>query len=206
MTAPIKLEGMSMGEFLERTRQRPIKLSDGEIIEMSPTISWHSIVLDNARSILDAEITGKKLGRVFVETTYILPDATLKNWVKGSRVPDVMYYEHARFVAYLKANPDWKDYPFALIPDLVMEVLSPNDRYSDVMRDVNNYLSDGVKIILVLDADKQTVVMHTPNAAQALVLGRADMLNLHDLLPDFAIRVSAFFAVAEETDTEASDE
>jgi Uma2 family endonuclease len=193
MTAPVKIEGMSMAEFLERTRQRPIKLINGEIIDMSPTIHKHSDVIDYSRELLKAHVKANELGKVYSETTYILADVVGSDWVKGSRVPDVMYVSAAKMEAFY-ARPDANDIPLTAVPDLVIEVISPNDRYTDVMRDVLSYLADGVKLIWVLDYNEQTIVIHRQSGGQPTLLSAADTITGEDVLPNFKAQVSQFFA------------
>ncbi|MDX2140777.1 MAG: Uma2 family endonuclease [Chloroflexota bacterium] len=88
-------------------------------------------------------MTQRKLGRVFSEATFTLPGSYSSNWVKGSRISDVMCYAGTRFEEYEAQTPNAGVRPLELIPDLVVEIISPADKYSDVNRKVEVYLKDG---------------------------------------------------------------
>src|SRR5262249_44820647 len=113
--------------------------------------------------------------------------------VRGSRVPDVMVISPAVLEAF-QTLPDWEDIPLAGVPFFVAEVLSPNDRHSEVVRDVNGYLRDGVKLILGLDPVKQTIVVYTPGD-ETLVLKADDTVSGGYVLPGFSAPVGTFFAI-----------
>jgi Uma2 family endonuclease len=77
-------------------------------------------------------------------------------------------------------------------PDLVFEVLSPTDRWSDVHEKVAEYLHVGVGTVCVLDPDKAIVhVYHAERGPQSL--SAEEELTLPDALPDFRVAVRRFF-------------
>ena len=77
-------------------------------------------------------------------------------------------------------------------PDLAVEVLSPNDRASDVNAKVQTWLDAGAVVVLVVDPQTQTVAVHRqPREVQILV--RDDFLTIADLLPEFSLPVKEIF-------------
>ena len=194
MTTPVeaaRIEGMSLEEFVRRFDEERFELVDGEIIVMSPTRSQHTIVLENIKDLLKTQVTKHNYGRVFSETTYVLPDTSRKNWVKGSRIPDIMVVSWDKYRAFKKID-GWRDMPMMFIPDFVVEVLSPTDSYSEVLVKVGKYFADGVKLVCVVDARKKNVVVHVPGKEPA-ILTEKETITGSDVLPDFSAKVSQFF-------------
>jgi Uma2 family endonuclease len=129
-------------------------------------------------------------GEAFSEAPYVLVEA--KNWVKGSRVPEVMYCSAERLKAYREQVPDWKSKPLILVPDLVVEVVSANDRYTDIQSKVEVYQNDGVNLIWVIDPHRQKVIVHQGNLQT--ILSVQDTLSGGEVVPGFEVPVADLFA------------
>ncbi len=78
-----------------------------------------------------------------------------------------------------------------LVPDLTVEVVSPNDYYSEVRAKTDEYLSAGVRCVWVLDPRTRTVEVRRPGGSA--VLTAADELTAEDVLPGFHCPVADFF-------------
>jgi Uma2 family endonuclease len=122
-----------------------------------------------------------------------LPDSYNPNWVAGSRIPDIVFFVKERFAEYKAATPDWGDRPYAIVPDLVIEVVSPNDQYSDIDAKVDLYLADGVRIVWVIDPQRRKVHVHTSDRDDPHVLKGDEMLKGGDVLPGFEIALTKLF-------------
>lgn len=79
-----------------------------------------------------------------------------------------------------------------MAPDLVVEVLSPTDRASEVMAKVAMYQEAGVPLIWLVDPEAQTVTVLATNQAQ-VTLHPADSLGGGNVLPDFQVAVADIF-------------
>ncbi len=77
-------------------------------------------------------------------------------------------------------------------PDLVVEVLSPCDRWPKVLAKVAEYLEAGTSVVLVLDDERRMAHVYRGDGAPRL-LGADAELSIPDLLGDFRVRVSRFF-------------
>jgi Uma2 family endonuclease len=80
-----------------------------------------------------------------------------------------------------------------IAPDLAVEVVSPNDTYSEVEEKVQEYLSAGVRLVWVLDPPTKSVRIHRPDGSDAY-RREADELNGEDVIPGFTCRVADLFA------------
>ena len=72
------------------------------------------------------------------------------------RVPDVC--------VYLKEEPD--DQVFHTPPFLVIEILSKDDRASDLQEKIDDYLTFGVPYVWVIDPRRRSGVVHTREASR----------------------------------------
>ena len=79
-----------------------------------------------------------------------------------------------------------------IVPDLVIEVISPNDLAWEVEAKVAEYVRAGVSLIWVLYPDTRTVwIYHLCNDATRL--GTGETLNGEDILPGFTCPVADIF-------------
>ena len=181
--------GMPLDEFIRSYDEAPFELIDGERIALVPPVAEHGEVI---RLLVLALAFYSRINPNFIfytEMPFILED--LSNWVKGSRVPDLMVYDRARFDAYQVQVPDWKAKPFVLIPDLCVEVISSGDSYIDVDAKVARYLEDGVRLIWVINPRLKSITVHTPTAISRL--NEREMLDGGDVLPGFSLAVGTIF-------------
>jgi Uma2 family endonuclease len=183
---------MPLEEFLEESNRQPFELINGERKPKLPTFPRHNVTIRLLFRLLDTFCQSSGEAEIFSEMTFVLPDSTDSNWVTGSRTPDLMVYLTNRLSEYQAANPDWLDHPFALVPDLVIEVISANDLYSDVDEKVLAYLSDGVRRIILVDPQRQKVIIHAPHKEAVHLSGDA-VLDGGEVLPAFQLPLAKLF-------------
>jgi Uma2 family endonuclease len=181
--------GMPMVAFLEQMAKEPFELLESERIVKLATIAEHSNIIRMLFVLLYQFITSNKLGEIFQDSTYALTDAP--DWVKGSRIPDLMFYAAPRFHHYTQTMPDWKKKPYLLIPDLTIEIVSPNDTYSIINKKVTADLKNGVRWVWVLDPQEKNAVIYTGN--QIVMLKETDVLKNEELLPGLKIALKDLF-------------
>lgn len=79
-------------------------------------------------------------------------------------------------------------------PDLVVEVVSPSDRATDVQEKVEQWLQADARMVLLLyPATRSMAVYRSPSDIR--LLGRDDVFDGGDVLPGFSCRVSDLFPV-----------
>jgi Uma2 family endonuclease len=141
--------------------------------------------------ILDELCRKEDLGELLQEMPYILIyDST---WIKGSRIPDLMFFAKARWQKYIQETPDWSSKPAVLVPDLVVEVVSANDRYSEINEKVRVFEEDGVRLIWIIDPAKKTVDVYEDGNRTAL--SEKDSLTGGTILPELSINLKEFFTL-----------
>ena len=74
-------------------------------------------------------------------------------------------------------------------PDLAVEVLSPSNRFSEILERVEDYLVAGTRLIWIFDPEARNVRSFRPDRAP-LVVGEDGVLSGEDVLPGFTLRLT----------------
>ena len=194
---PVTKIGMPMEEFIRLyNAEGPFELIDGERIPKMPNVAGHDETSRSAFVELFQFTRVNRLGEVMMESPFVL--SYTSNWVTGSRQPDVMFYKAERINAYREATPDYKLKPYILVPDLVIEVVSPNDDLRELDNKVDLYLADGVLMVWVMDPQPIKVSVFTPTPGrprtrQQTNLFGGDILSGGEIIPGFEIAVEKLF-------------
>ena len=105
------------------------------------------------------------------------------------RKPDVAYVGPGR----LSDEQYHEDGSCTVVPDLVVEVLSPNDLASRVNSKVDEWLDAGVRLVWVIDPDTKTVHEYTL-AGPTRRYRRTDVLSGGAILPHFSLPLADLFS------------
>ncbi len=103
------------------------------------------------------------------------------------RCPDVSFTLKERLP---EGEPSDRFAPFA--PDLAVEVVSPSEDESDLLRKVGEYFASGSQQVWLLFPQTRTVKVFTA-PLEMKTLHEDDELTGGDLLPDFRVRVGELF-------------
>ncbi len=155
------------------------ELVKGEIIYLMPTGHPHSFYEGNITGFLFAFVREHKLGRVLPGEvgiyTHRRPDT-----VRGA---DVAFISHERL-----AQVQSKSF-LDICPELIVEVMSPDDTWSEVHEKLEEYFAVGAKLIWVLDPRRQC--LHVYRSLTDLdVLTEKDTLTGGEVLPGFQVPVA----------------
>jgi len=110
--------------------------------------------------------------------------------------PDKVRKPDVSFIRRERLDPNAVPEGFiTIVPDLVVEVLSPNDRAVPVARKVDEYLRAGVPLVWVVNEDLRQVWVHRADRT-VTVLSDGDELTADGVLPGFRCPVADFFPPA----------
>jgi Uma2 family endonuclease len=70
------------------------------------------------------------------------------------------------------------------IPDLAIEVLSPDDRPGELLEKVADYLNAGTPLVWVVDPDRRQARVHRADGTISTV-GESEMLDGEEVIPGF---------------------
>jgi Uma2 family endonuclease len=160
-----------------------LELVDGVVQEKAPMGGWHGEAEAEIFGPLFAHVKREALGRVYPSDTQF----------KILRDPDIIHIPDIAFVRADRLPPrDARKGPLPLAPDLAVEVISPNDRYVEVMEKVERYQRAGVPLVWLVDPRRRVVEVHA-FGRPSRVLRETDTLDGGDVLPDFHLPVADIF-------------
>jgi len=158
------------------------ELDNGRLLTMVPPGDMHGAVQLKIGSELLQQGQRRGLGVARSEVGIIL-------W----RNPDRLVGADAAFICNeslpLRHSPEGY---LETIPELVVEVRSKNDTNEYIDRKINDYLSAGVRILLVIDPVARNVTVFRPKCEPQVFLEN-DTLTLEGVLPDFRCSVAELF-------------
>lgn len=159
------------------------ELVRGELRKMAPAGSEHGDISADIHISLGAYVRANRLGR----TRIAEPGFILEREPDSVRAPDVAFVRRERIEAIGKTTFYWPE-----TPDLAIEVISPNDRYTEVNEKVADWLAAGTRMVVVVNPRNRTVNVHTPDGAITLKLG--DTLDGGDVVPGWQMPLTDIFA------------
>ncbi len=164
------------------------ELVRGELRTMPPGGAEHGGLTADVTSSLGPYVRTNRLGRVMTgETGFLL--ATNPDHV---RAPDVAFVSRERYEAAGRVRGYW---PGA--PDLVVEVISPNDLYTEVEEKVAEWLEHGTRLVFVVNPRRRGVAVHRPGQP-VRTLGEDDVLVGDDVVSGWTLPVRELFGPVEE--------
>jgi Uma2 family endonuclease len=161
----------------------PEELVRGRIVPLSHPDRRHGQICTHIICLLGRFLEDHDLGHVLSNDSGVITERD-PDTVRGA---DVAYYSYTRLPkGPLPGNcgPE--------VPELVVEVRSPSDRWPKVHTKVAEYLNAGVTVVVVLDDESRTAVLYFSDRA-ALTLKPDDELTVPEILPGFAVAVRRFF-------------
>jgi Uma2 family endonuclease len=174
LTAKDLVEMGEEGEFCE--------LVDGELVRMSPSFLPEARVVRTTLLLLGTFVSQHRLGEIFG------PDLGYELTPHRVRAPDVSFVSAEKLAAY--GNPQ----EFAkVVPDLAVEVISPEVKYGYLQRKIRDYFEAGVRLLWIVDPEMQTVTVHR-SLVDLRVLTATDTLSGEDVISGFSCLIAELFA------------
>ncbi|PYQ31010.1 MAG: Uma2 family endonuclease [Acidobacteria bacterium] len=156
------------------------ELVRGELITMSPAGWDHGNITDLIATHLSNHVRRNRLGKTPSSSTgYVL-----------SRNPDTVREPDASFVRAERVIRSGKYFPGG--PDLAVEVISPNDTWSEVDEKVREYLTAGTQMVIVINPRNQSATVYTPASTTRLTIN--DTLSGGDVVPGWSLPLAELFS------------
>lgn len=160
-----------------------VELVKGELRQMSPTGFEHGIREARIGRFLDRYNEQHQLGEIMTGEVgmYIRrnPDSV--------RAADVLFISHQRL-----QQVQSKSY-LDVAPELVVEVLSPNDSWVDMAEKLEEYFSIGVLQVWFANPRNKTLQVFT-SATDSVLLRGEDCVSEIAFLPGFSLNVSEIYS------------
>ena len=160
------------------------ELVRGVLHEAMPSGEEHGGIVANLVGEMFLVVKPQRLGRL------IASDAGV--WLERDpdtvREPDIAFTRAER----LPPGPPSRGYA-EVVPDLVVEVVSPRDTAQDAASRAAMWLEHGVRLVWIVHPASRTIDVHRPDAGLTTLTER-DRLGGEDVLPGFSCAVAAVFA------------
>jgi len=130
----------------------------------------------------------RNLGRVAVEPRHQVPGDQ-----HNARLPDVA------FTSTERAQPVVKQGGVPQMPDLAVEIKSPDDRIREMREKADYYLRNGARVVWLVYPDSQSIEICTLNiegTLQITPLAAEETLDGGAILPEFSVTLGDFFKVS----------
>jgi Uma2 family endonuclease len=158
------------------------ELVEGRLIRMSPVSFDHGRIVMQLGARLHNHLQSHPSGVVVTDVGFTL--ASNPDTVRG---PDIAFLKSARV-----PSPGGRGF-FNGAPDLVIEVLSPEDRPGETQTKVEGYLARGVPLVVVIDPDDKTATIFRTGAAKVRLESDTDVLDLGAIISGFRCQLREIF-------------
>lgn len=169
-------------ELLEMGDIGPAELIDGKIVYLSPTGKRHGSLEYKIAKALDNFVESRGLGEIFVGE----PGIYIRHDPDRVRAADVVFISNER------AALDQSEGYFQVAPELVVEVISPTDRWEDMNEKLGDYFSIGVERVWICEPKRKDILVY--RAPQEFIKVESnDILRGEGVLDGFELPLNKLF-------------
>ena len=168
-------------EFFDLGDIGPCELIDGRIVPMPPTGGEHGTIEGNIAFILQELVRPRALGWVL----------TGEVGIYTRRNPDRIRAADVAFVAKNQVDEipsGFLEFP----PELVVEIVSPNDRWQDIRQKIDEYFATGIRTLWIVEPRTRSILVHS-SPMEAIKYNEAQNLICNGTLDGLAVPVSEVF-------------
>jgi Uma2 family endonuclease len=167
------------------TQDEPLyEIVDGQRVDLPPMSAYATLIASRLHVRLSLYTEEQALGTAVMEMLFILDAAR-----DLRRRPDVAFVSAARWPLNQEVpeTGDWE-----VVPDLAVEVLSPNDVFKDVLAKLREYFQYGVQVVWVVSPEERQVYVYE-SPTQVRILAATDDLTGDALLPGLRLPLAPLF-------------
>lgn len=186
--APVMTKRYTVEEFeayiaLPEHADRRFELIDGEVVEKMPT-ELHSLLGGNLYFAFRLFLRTNELGQITYETRH----RASKDDIHNDRIPDLSFTRKERLLPVVERGA------VPQIPDLCIEIQSPDDYPKHMREKAAYYLANGAQQVWLIFTKKPLIEVMYPNGESDFYYP-GDTLVGGALLPGFAIEFAQIYAV-----------
>jgi Uma2 family endonuclease len=163
---------LTLEDFLAMPETKPAsEFIDGEVFQKPMPKGKHSIIQRELTFAIDRPLTDQNIARAFPELRCTFGDRSV--------VPDIAVFKSERIPRDADgavAND------FLLAPDWTIEILSPSQSQTKVVKNIVHCLQHGALMGWLIDPDERSVFVYSPDR-ELVILDESDELLL---MPGFA--------------------
>jgi len=147
---PVSANLLTWEDFFKLGDTGPCELVDGIIVDMTPTGATHGKIEVRLVRLLDDYVQKSDVGWVLSGEVGIVT----------KRNPDRVRGADVAFLSRKQASK-LPDSFLTLAPELVVEIVSPNDRWKEIREEIDEYFSIGVKQLWIVEPQPRQILVYT---------------------------------------------
>ena len=184
MTQTMPVRELTLEQFLQLPEiDESYELVNGKVIKKISPKFFHSRLTSTLWAELSAWGDGR--GQVAIEWSVVLKRGD-KDWVP---VPDLLY------VSFNRLAQDWcEDAPCSVLPELAIEIVSPDQIFNQLAQKATDYLSVGVDRVWVVYPPMRSITVFYGDRPPETYQG--DRLLTDQLFPDLTVTAAQIFRKA----------
>ena len=159
---------------------RHFELIHGDIVEKAMPTEEHGIIIHTLSGEIYIFLKANPIARAEIEVRYKMP-----NDDHNGRQPDLSVMVDTK-------TPIIRKGAVPRMPDLAVEVKSPDDKFKEMREKADYYLANGTRIVWLIYPHERLVEVFCPNV-DSEILNESHMLNGEDVLPGFMLAISELF-------------
>ena len=159
------------------------EIVNGDLIDMGNSGAKHGYIAVILSSALFSVVLAQKLGAVFDSSTAF----KMKNGNKRS--PDISFFARERLQGVAELPAGYLEGA----PDLVVEILSPNNTVEEIDNKVVEYFENGARLIWMINPRLQYVLVYRGAREPDRLLKSADSLDGEEVIPGFSLPLADLF-------------
>jgi Uma2 family endonuclease len=171
------------------------EIIDGVRVEIPPMSADSQALASDLACYLTIHGIEQNLGKAYTEILFRLPLKRDRN-----RKPDVAFVPYSRWA---KNRPIPSTNAWDVLPDLCVEVVSPQDWADEIMDKVREYFEAGARLVWVIYPRHQMVIVHE-SLTSVRGLSRIDTLDGGVVLPQFRLPLAELFPETPSSPAEPS--
>jgi Uma2 family endonuclease len=159
--------------------EKSYEIVNGQPEEKEMPGARHSGVCTRFSRKLGAFVEANALGEVYQEASFQIGE--------NERIPDLAFISAERIPPDGEPEAKW-----LIVPDLAIEVVSPNDFYEKVHAKAMEYLAAGVKQVWIVSPENRTITIYR-STTNIIAFPEDSEFVSEDLFPGFRCHLSEIF-------------
>lgn len=179
----ISTKSLTLEEFLKLPQIKPEnEYINGKITQKSMPQGKHSTIQSELVAAINSTLKSTQIARAFTELRCTFSDRSI--------VPDISVYQWAK----IPRDEDGKiANRFELPPDWVIEILSPEQNQTQVIKKIVYCLKNGTQMGWLIDPEEETIFVYVPKQEIAVFEAKEMMLSVPNFAENFQLSLGDLF-------------
>jgi Uma2 family endonuclease len=179
---------LTLEDFLKLPDTKPAsEFIDGQIIQKPMPQGKHSSVQVDLSAAINAALKSQRVARAYTELRCTFGGRSI--------VPDIAVFTWERIPR--DANGEVSN-TFAIAPDWTIEILSPDQSQSKVVRNILHCLAHGTQMGWLIDPDERLIFVYFADSRIAVFEGVGDRIPVPGFAEAMGLTVGQLFSWLEE--------